>query len=91
MTISQAGGYNAPDGNNYKYGPFGPALGVYYGNMRQGGYQLAAQLCGISFALGWSFCWTFVICKVRCPCGYFMDEHMIVNLCNDVMSFILRS
>ena len=29
MTITQAGGYNAPDGNNYKYGPLGPALGSY--------------------------------------------------------------
>ena len=64
------GGYTVMDGSNkgkgttYKYGPFGPPLGVYAGNLQQGGFQLAAQLCGICFAFGWSFSWTYVICQV---------------------------
>jgi Amt family ammonium transporter len=63
-TTTDPSGYAAPDGNTYIYGPFMPPKGVYYGNTVVGGYQLASQLCGICFAVGWSFAWTYVICKL---------------------------
>jgi len=63
-TTTDSTGYAAPDGNTYVYGPFMPPKGVYYGNTVVGGYLLASQLCGICFAVGWSFAWTYVICKL---------------------------
>jgi Amt family ammonium transporter len=63
-TTTDPSGYAAPDGNTYLYGPFMPPKGVYYGNTVVGGYLLASQLCGICFAVGWSFAWTYVICKL---------------------------
>jgi Amt family ammonium transporter len=38
--------------------------GVYYAGFHHGGNQLAAQLCGVLFAIGWPFCWSFVIAWV---------------------------
>ena len=37
--------------------------GVYYSNMSVGGNQLAKQLCGVLFAIGWAFCGTLIILK----------------------------
>ena len=33
----------------------GLTRGVYYGSMEVGGLQLARQLCGVLFAIGWAF------------------------------------
>ena len=41
-----------------------PIFGVYYGGLYAGGHQLAIQLVGISFAIGWSFIWTYVILQI---------------------------
>ena len=38
--------------------------GVYYGGVTAGGHQLAIQLVGISFAIGWSFVWTYCILQI---------------------------
>ena len=60
------GGYTDPKGDPdvmFKYGPYSPIKGVYYGSMVEGGNQLAAQIAGILFAVGWSFSWTYLICK----------------------------
>ena len=34
------------------------------GGLYAGGHQLAVQLVGISFAIGWSFIWTYVILQI---------------------------
>lgn len=38
-----------------------PIAGVYYAGIRKGGRQLALQLVGICFAIGWSFIFTLII------------------------------
>ena len=41
-----------------------PILGVYYGGLRVGGHQLAVQLVGISFSIGWSFIWSYILLQI---------------------------
>jgi Amt family ammonium transporter len=52
--------FNGGTGTCY-VGPATPIKGVYYGNLQEGGFQLAAQICGILFAFGWAFGWTLLI------------------------------
>ena len=41
-----------------------PILGVYYAGVHVGGYQLGIQCVGITFAIGWSFIWTWCILQI---------------------------
>jgi ammonia channel protein AmtB len=41
-----------------------PLKGVYYSDLHMGGHQLAIQLVGILFTIGWSFIWTFCIAQI---------------------------
>jgi ammonia channel protein AmtB len=41
-----------------------PLKGVYYSDLHMGGHQLATQLVGILFTLGWSFIWTFCFAQI---------------------------
>lgn len=45
---------------------FGDRLlnGVYYSEVHTGGHQIAIQLVGILFTMGWSFIWTFCIVQI---------------------------
>ena len=38
--------------------------GVYYSGLKSGGHQLAVQIVGICFAIGWSFIGTYLILQV---------------------------
>jgi ammonia channel protein AmtB len=38
--------------------------GVYYAGIRTGGHQLAVQIVGICFAIGWSFAGTYIILQI---------------------------
>lgn len=38
--------------------------GVYYSGFHHGGAQLAAQVCGVLFAIGWPFFWSYLIAWV---------------------------
>ena len=42
----------------------GGANGVFYSNTFQGGHQLAVQIVGILFSIGWSLIGTTLILKV---------------------------
>jgi Ammonium Transporter Family len=37
---------------------------VYYAGIRTGGHQLAVQIVGICFAIGWSFAGTYIILQI---------------------------
>lgn len=39
-------------------------LGVYYGGLKAGGHQLAIQLVGILFTIGWSLAFTWCILQI---------------------------
>ena len=41
-----------------------PINGVYYSGLKNGGMQLAKQIVGILFAIGWSFLFTLIILVV---------------------------
>ena len=60
-----ATGFFATDqvGTPFSYGDNAgvPLKGVYYSGLKAGGHQLAVQIVGICFAIGWSFAGTYVI------------------------------